>query len=310
MFNKINSTTLLIILVVLVALAALNKFYFSKRSDSTFNDTFVQIDSAKVTQFLVYPLANGHKEIKITKQPKGWSLQIAQTKTTASEPIVHNLLEVFSNLKSIALAANDKTGWKQYQVDDSTGSRIKILTSDNKTYDMIVGKFGFNPAARNGVSYIRRSGEDAVYAVNGFLSFAVNKSFNDWRDRTIVSGNKDNWTKLSFSYPGDSSFVLSKQNNTWTVNNAPADSVKVTQYLNNLTSVQSNNFADAYTPASAPLYTLTIEGSSQSAPVSVTVYPADSTQKFMIHSSLNPDAWFSDGNTRTVERIFVSPRSF
>jgi hypothetical protein len=310
MFKKINTTTLLIILIILGGLVAFNKFYLSKKSDSTFNDVFVHVDSSKITQFLIYPKAGNGKEVKITREGKGWALQNAQMKTTASGPMVQNLLMVFTDLKSLGLAANDKSSWKEYQVDDSTGSRIKILTSDGKTYDMVIGKFGYNQATRNGVSYARHSNEDAVYAVNGFLSFAINKPFNDWRDRTLVKGNKDDWSKLTFSYPGDSSFVLSKQNNTWMINKTPADSVKVMQYLGSLSNMQGGTFAEPYTPVGSPVFSLTIEGSNQSSPISVTAYPSDSIEKFILHSSLNTDAWFNEGNSHLMDRIFVSPKRF
>lgn len=310
MFKKINSTTLIIILVVLGGIVAFNKFYLANKSESTFNDEFVKIDTAKVTQILIYPKADNGREIKITRQAKGWELQNAQLKTTPNEALVHNLLMSFADLKSLSLAGNDKSSWKQFQVDDSSGTRIKIMTSDNKTYDMVLGKFGYNSTARNGLSYIRRSKEDAVYTVNGFLSLTINKPFNEWRNKTLISGNKDNWSKLSFSYPGDSSFVLARQNGIWTVNNKPADSIKVAHYLGTIANLQGNGMVDIYTPSGAPVYTLTIEGINQTAPITATAYAADSVQKFILHSSLNNDGWFSDGNTRIAERVFVGPKSF
>lgn len=310
MFKKINSTTLLIVLLVLGAIVAFNKFYLSKKSESTFNDEFVQIDTGRVSTILIYPRAENGKEVKITRDLKGWQLQNKEMKTSANEQMVHNLLQSFADLKSQALAGSDKSSWKQFQVDDSSGSRIKILTSDNKTYDMVIGKFAYNQATRGGLSYVRRNNETPVYAVNGYLSFLVNRPFNSWRDATLIHGNKDNWNKLTFVYADNNGFVLQKQGSTWTMNGTPVDSTKVTQYLNTISNVQNNNFTEPSNSSTQPVYSLTIEGSNQSQPITVTAYPADSTQKFILHSSLNNDGWFSDANTHTVERVFVGQSKF
>jgi len=310
MFKKLKTSTLIIILVVLAGIVLLNKFYFSKKSESTFTDEFVKIDSSRITQVLIYPKVEKGKEIKITKQAKGWELQNDKVKTMADSNAVRNLIASLGDMKSTALAGADRSSWKDLETDDSTGSRIKIITGDNQTYDFVVGKMGFNQNTRSAVTHIRKKDEEAVYTVNGWLSFSVNQPFSGWRIKTIVNGNKDNWNTITFTYPGDSSFVLAKQNNTWIVNGSVADSAKTAQYLNQLASAQSNSFADNYTPSSTPVYTLSIQGNNQPAPVTVVAYPADSIQKFILHSSLNNDAYFSDAQTGTVNRLFVSRNNF
>jgi hypothetical protein len=310
MFKKFNTTTLIIILVVLATIWAVNKFFLSEKSESTFNDEFVKIDTGLVIQVLIYPKAEKEKEIKLTKQGRSWELTNGKIKMMADSNQVRNLINSFANLKSIALAGADKSSWKDLQVEDTSGSRIKFITSDNKTYDMVVGKFGYNPATRSGSTYIRHSNEEVVYSIDGFLTFTVNQPFNSWRNKTLISGNKDSWSTLTFTYPGDSSFVLAKQNNQWMVNGAPADSAKAAQYLNGIASLQSSSFVEQYAPSSTPAYTVSIQGNNQPAPVTVVAYPADSTQKFILHSSLNNDGWFSDVPGNTVQRLFVSSRNF
>jgi len=310
MFRKFSSTTLVIILVVLIGFVALNKFYFSKKSESTFNEEFVSIDTSMVSEILIYPKAEQGKEIKITRSAKGWELSNGKIKTVADSSAVRNLIGSFKEIKSNSLAGADKSSWAELQVDDSSGSRINIKTNDNKSYEMVVGKFGYNQAARNGVTYIRHANEEAVYGIDGFLSFSVNQPFSGWRNKTFISGNKDNWDNLTFTYPGDSSFVLSKQNNTWMVNGTLADSAKAAAYLNGIASLQNAAFVDSYVPSSTPVFSLSIRGNNQAVPVSVVAYPADSVQKFILHSSQNPDAYFSNAQSHLAEKVFVSSRSF
>ena len=310
MFKKLSTTTLIIILVVLAGLVALNKFYFSKKSEKTFNDEFVSIDTSMVNEIYIYPKAENRKEIKITRQARGWDLQYGQVKTIADSAAVRNLIAAFASIKSNALGGADQSSWAELQIDDTSGSRIKFVTSDNKTYDMVVGKFGFNASSRSGVTYIRHADEEAVYAIDGFLALSVNQPYSGWRNKTFINGNKDNWTTLTFAYPGDSSFVLSKQDQQWMINGRPADSSKTTQYLSALSAMQNSEFVDSYTPVTTPLYTLTIQGNNLPQPLKVSAYQADSLQRFILHSSLNPDAFFSDGQSRLAERIFVGGENF
>jgi hypothetical protein len=306
MFKKFNTKTLLVILVILGGIAAYSK-YSSTKNENTFRDEFVKIDTSAVTQILIYPKAEKGKEIKITKVEKGWELQNDKIKTVADSNAVRSLLGNFVDVKSVSLGAADKSGWGEMQTTDTSGTRIKIITKDH-TYDMIVGKFGYDPSSRNGMTYIRHTDEEPVYAIEGFLSMSINQGFNSWRNRGFIHGSKDNWNTLTFTYPGDSSFVITKLNNTWMVNDEAADSTKIVNYLNGLSNMQSSGFVENYTPASTPVYTLSIQGNNQSA-ISVQAYAADSTQKLILHSSQNADAYFNEAQSNIANRIFVGKGS-
>lgn len=308
MFKKLNTTTLIIILVILGGLILFNKFYKSKKEESTFRNEFVKIDSASVSQISIFPKVEQFKEIKLVKNGSAWELQNDKIKTAADSNAVHNLISSFADMKSLSLAGQDKLSWGELQVDDTSGTKIKITAGD-KTYTMVVGKFGFNPNSRSGITYIRHADEEAVYAVDGFLSFTVNQGFSTWRNKTFIQGNKDSWTSLTFTYPGDSSFVLSKEATGWMVNGQPADSAKAAQYLSTLSNMPGGGFVDSYTPSSTPIYSLTINGMNQS-PISVVAYPADSVQKLILHSSLNKDAYLSEGQSNLAGRIFLGRTHF
>lgn len=308
MFKKLTTTRLLIIFIVLGGIVLFNRFYKNKKEENTFRTEFVSIDSSAVTEIKIYPRVENGREIKISRNGQRWELQNEKVKAFADSSIVRAFLAEFSNMKSISLAGQDKSTWKELEVDDSTGTRIKI-TAGNKSYDMIAGKFAFNQATRSGLTNIRHASEEEVYAVPGFLAYSVNQPLTAWRNKTFISGNKDNWTSLTFSYPSDSSFVLGKTGEGWTVNGEPADSANAAGYLNQLASVQGNGFIDGYKPTSTPAYTITIDGSTQSQ-IIVKAYSSDSIQKLVLHSSINPDAYFSESQSRIAERIFKGKSYF
>lgn len=309
MFKKINTTWLLVIFAVLAGLVAFNKLYQSRKDESTFRTQFMQVDTAAVNSIYIYPKAERWKEIKLLKNGKRWDLQNDKIKTIADTQAVRSLLTLFTDMKAMSLAGENRSTWTDLQVTDTSGSRITIIT-DNKTYDMIVGKFSYNQSTQNGLSYIRHADEEEVYAVEGFLSISVNQGFNSWRNKSFLNGNANNWSSLTFTYPADSSFMLSKINDQWTINGERADSAQTITFINGLANMQSTGFADSYSPSSTPVFTLAINGNNLPSPVIVQAYPADSVQKYILHSSLNPDAYFSEAKSNLMNRIFVGKHRF
>ena len=209
MFKKLNTTWLLLIFAVLGGIALFNKFYKNEKEENTFRNEFVNIDTGAVTEIFIYPRVGNGKEIKITKNGQRWDLQNDKIKTVADSVIVRSFLAELINKKSISLAGQDKTSWNDLQVTDSTGSRVKIITSA-ETYDMIVGKFGYNRATQRPLTNIRHTSEEEVYAVPGYLAYMVNQPFNSWRNKLMINRNKDNWTTISLTYPADSSLIIGK----------------------------------------------------------------------------------------------------
>lgn len=309
MFKKINTTSLIIALVALVSIVLFNKFYQSKREDSTFRDEFVKIDSSAITAIQIYPKVEKGKEINLIKNGQRWEARNDKIKTLADSGAVLNLISMFSSMKSISLAGQDKSSWNELEVSDTSGTKIKIITN-GKTYTMVVGKFSYNPSARNGITYIRHEDEEAVYSVPGFLSFTVNQGFNSWRNKTFINNNKDNWTSITFTYPADSSFMLSRSANEWLVNGEKADSSNTMGYVNSIANMQGTGFVDSYSPASTPLYSMTINGNNQASPITVHAYVSDSVQKFILHSSLNPDAYLSEGQSHLLDKLFKGKKYF
>src|SRR6266436_1715727 len=111
MFKKFKTSTLIIILVVLLVAVGIKKYRQSTGGENTFNEAFVKIDTAAVTQILIYPKAEKGKEIKITKTGTNWEAQSDKMKTVADVDAVRSLLGNFAEIKSLSLAGADKASW-------------------------------------------------------------------------------------------------------------------------------------------------------------------------------------------------------
>lgn len=303
MLKKLNTKTLLIIFFALVAVVVLTRIMDEKKGGRTFKQELVNVDTSLVNEILLYPNSEQHKETRLTRSGETWTIQRESISSEADTSYVKNLLGTFALIKPQRLAATEESRWKEYNVDDSLGTRVKFLSGGKLLLDIVVGKFSYNQASRSGISYLRLYEEEDVYAADGFIPMAVNQPFNEWRNKIVVRGNKEDWTKISFSYP-DSSFVLKKENGRWTIENAEADSNKTDQYLNDLSYLTSSSFVDNYSPSASPVMWITIEGNNMASPVTVKAFPADSENQYVVNSSANPNAWFSAAKGNLTGRIF------
>ena len=157
-----------------------------------------------------------------------------------------------------------------------------------------------------GTSYVRVSGENEVFGVDGFLALSFNRTFNDWRDNSLISFNREDITSIKYTYSADSSFVLSGKDNKWLVDTAPADSVKTASYLSVLSTMTGQEFNDTFKPVVNPDYQIIIEGNNL-LNISVKCY-RQTDGSYIINSSQNPDIYFNSRPEGIFGKIFKSKK--
>ena len=237
MFNKLSTKTLIILFVGLLILVAAFLFYDSEHGERSFRNELVNIDTAKVTSINIYPKNTDHKLVKIFKEGNYWKVDIANNKTAyVPKRKVNEMFTELLKIKPLSVAALNKSKWNEYQVDDSSGTEIKIFEGGDNTLDLTLGKFSFQ-RPRTMLTYVRVSGDDNVYKVNGMPGFLFNQKANYFRDGRVINDNVSNWTKLSFTYPDNSSFVLEKKDKEWTIGSRKADSANTVNFLRSLSQL-------------------------------------------------------------------------
>ena len=308
MVNKLSNKTLIIVFVVLLAIVVMFMINDSKHGDRSFRNTLVNIDTANVSSINIYPEATNHKEVRIYKVGNEWRVTLANGKTALVPQ--SKIQEVFTQLlafKPIGVAAQDKDKWHEYQVD-SAGTRIKVYEGSKNSLDMTIGKFAFHQP-RSMSTFVRVADDDNVYEVMGFMSYEFNHDANYFRDDRVINDNPDNWNKLTFTYPADSSFQLIKVKNNWEVNGQNTDSLKVANYLNTISRITDPNFIDD--PGSSLLskskYTLTIQTSSLGA---ITVSTFSDSSNIAVNSTQFPGTYFDGKKADFWKRIYVGKESF
>ncbi len=309
MSKLLNTKTLLILLVVLIAIYFISTLGGDK--DRTFKSQIVTVDTAKVTKIVVTPKIGAGDDIIFTKTGKEWKLESGGKTYKPSKSGPKQILAELLRMKAERVAATDNSKWKELEVTDSTGTQVKLYDGDNLLTGVYIGKFTYTqPKGQQSrqnrgkmSTCVRLADEDNVYVVDGFIKMNIPAKVESYRDKSLSLLNKDDISKITLNYP-EGSYTLNKNEGKWFLNNQPADSTKMKTYISKISRVTGSTFIDDVEPASStPEYSVKIEGNNF-IPVEIKAFPADSVNQYVIISSEIPDSKFSGSKGKLFDRIF------
>ncbi len=310
-----NNRILLLAFLLLLSVYFIVQTCGGKRRGS-FDANLIELDTSRISSIMIQPREPESPEILLKREETGWIVSNSALNTRATPASVTGLLTSIQLIRTQRVAAKSPDKWRDFEVEDGMGTRIRVFEGDQKKADFMVGRFSFNPQTQSGVSYIRLEGSDEVYAIEGFQLLSIGQGLDAYRDKTLLRLNSDMQVEeLSFEYP-DSAFAIRRGEKGWLLNGAMAlDSARVEDYINFLRNVSGSTFADDFdetTAASLPRQTIRLKGPNIDPPFVIQVY-RDTTRErpFVIHSSQNPSAWFDSDSTGVYLRLVkVLPDDF
>jgi hypothetical protein len=303
MFKKLNVKWMLILFSILLVLVLLTQFIKNRGSESNFNNKPVDVDTSKINAiYIKQKLATD--EIKIVKTGSQWSISFKGKNMKPDQQAIGAILNELANIKVERIAATDKSEWVNYEVTDSASIKVRVEQEGKIVADFIVGKFSYQQNPQKFTTYIRVNGEDEVYATQGFLSMTFGRNVSDYRDKTIVNINPSNISRVTFTYPADSSFILEKAMNVWKIGDVVADSAKTASFINTLAHLNSYEILPEPAPQGKELFSVKIEGNSFQ-PVQLKAFESDTLTKYVITSTMNPDVQFNGGRGEVFKQIFA-----
>jgi hypothetical protein len=309
MYRKIKNRRLLLLVIILVLVVGglMLKDYF--KGDRSYRTFVMSIDSSKVKSITISSMIPFPNTIKLFLDQKQWKVSGNGLIYSADPITLKRLVNDLSQLKIETLAGTSKNNWSEFQVTDSSAIKVTIEERGSKT--LFIGKFSYQPPAnpndRQGSmsSYVRVAGQDETYSVQGFLRMNFAPAINSYRNRFLTKSSSDQFTKLTYSYPGDSSFVLLKVNNKWMIDGAPVDTIQLESYLTELEHLNSYEFADTIKHNNQPIFSVKIEGATLPSAIELNAYQKISGEGYLIKSSYNPEALFNGSALNLVSKIFI-----
>lgn len=295
------STKKLAFIFLILAVIVLSLFVFDSGKERTFRENIVEIDTAAVTKIVIYPKSQTGSDVTLFKDDNNWKVKLDNNKVVSVPASkIDNLLQQLITLKPIRLTAKSKDKWAELQVDE-TATRVEVYEDNDQTLNLVIGKFSFQQP-RSMFTNVRLADETNVYLVEGFLDMTFNQNAEAFRNSNLLSGNHNEWNRLAFDYPADSSFQMIKINNKWIVNDIELDSAKVDNYLRQLSRLTNNNFIDQPDiPVNNPTMKLTVSRIDNTL---FTLQAFGDTSNYVISSSMNTESYFDGKKNDFYKKIF------
>ncbi len=295
---------LIIIFAALLGLYLLSRLFTGNR-ESTFDPEIVKVDTALITEVRLSPKAEENAEVILRRTSDGWTATKGDMTVSTPYAKVQGLLGQLSEISSERIVSKSKDKWAEYEVDEK-GSRVQVFNNKKQLADFVVGTFKFDQAKRSASSYLRRTDDDAVYLVDGFMSMTFNQGFNTFRNNELIKLNAEDIREVARIGAGETVAIgKNPEDGLWYRGGMEKlDSAKAAQYISQLTNVYGVDYVD--TPVTGdPIMSLEISSNNLITPLRVDCYMhADTAKPFIFHSSSNPDAWFASDSAGAYQRIF------
>lgn len=293
--KRSNNTILFIVLVVLLGGFALSRAFRTPSLERNLEEHLLTLDTGKINAIHIDP-ATEKGEIKLVRSGRTWEVQRKQRTASVEISQVKNALESIQEIHPERLLTRKKEKWADYNVD-TTGTKVKVFTGKSTPTELWVGK------TSGGKTCVRLEGDDNVYEVKETLDRVFNKQFSSWRSKLFLKAEPDKISRITFQYPGDSSFVLQMSDGKWNIGNTKADSAKVQTYLNRFRSRNLQEFADDFTPGGSSGYVVTLSSDSSTA-LTLQGWKIDN-DKWVVNSSLQDNVYFSSSDKNLMNDLFA-----
>jgi hypothetical protein len=287
--------TNLLLIIAFVILFAITLLYLmpSGEREATYSLDKVNIkfDSAAITKI----------EIKRSEANKSVTLELVDTKWKITSPVSYladassaqRIVDGAAKFKISSLISSNVEKQKQFQVDDSTGTKLTVTEKNGKSTTLILGKTG--PTYTE--IYTRLPQSMDVYLAEGFDSYSLNKNVKDWRDRTIYKMERDSIKEISVSMVvadakkktnATEEYTLMKDSSDWKLNGDSTDNNKVSSLLSSLSNFRTDDFIDSAVTFSEMQGTVKVKSitSAGMEETSLLFFPiAPDSQKYYVKTS-------------------------
>ena len=310
MLSKLNTKTLVVLLVIMIALFAF--LYYSDNTESSYKSEIVNLDTAAVNRVVFY--LSGKDTVELTKDQNNWQLVSGNGKADADNNKVKALLNRMAPLKTMRLATNNKDHWKKYGVaEDDQYSAIRFYNGNKLLSEVILGKVDYqapetdeqNPYMKGNqgimIGYARTNGDEDVYVIDGYLKLTFTGNADGYRKKEVIRTDPAGVTEVVIK-SGDAGFTLSKKDNKWYIDGVEADSANTTKFINNISRLYGYNY---YTPKDIenikPVGTALVK--TDNGTITVDAFAVDSADMALV-SSMNRNNVIKDKKGKAFEKLF------
>jgi hypothetical protein len=308
MFGKFNIKVLVIVFGALLIGVVILYWIQNKGEERNFRSNLAEIDTSKITAIILKPAKKPY-QLRLEKQGNSWKVKLNNKSYLVNKSSVDAILSGLTQLRTERLVSSSLESRNEYDVSDSLGTRVTVEGNGKTLVDMVVRKFNYQQSNQSVTTYARLYNEDDIYAINGYLSMNFNQDINSLRYNALGKGTATDISKLTFSYPADSSFTLAVSGGKWNLDGSSVDSTKLMNYLQLLTTATGTKFADDNVNPGNLLYSLKVAESGKNN-FEIQAFAGDSVNRFYLTSTANPGAKFFESGDGLIAKIFTGKKFF
>lgn len=300
-----SNKKLLLLLLLLAVVYVLVKVLRGDR-ENTFDPQVIAVDTALVSEIRIKGKNLPQDSVIIlTRTATGWTASQAGQTVQAPVSKVQGVLGHLTEIRSERIVTKSRERWAEYEVDEK-GSHVQVFQKNKVVADFVIGAFRFDQARRTANAFLRKSKDNAVYIVDGFMSMSFNQGLNAFRNNELIRLNREDIRQVAIDQSGEK-IVVSRNidDGLWYRNGMEAlDSTAAAQYIAQLASVVGTEYYNGPQPT-ARLSSVEISANNLLAPLVITCYHQQDTLKpFILQSSTNPDTWFLSDSSGVFHRLF------
>ena len=194
----------------------------------------IEINPEKVTNFTI----SSEKGIyRFKKEFDEWKIE----EFKCDKKLIEQFFEKIKNLRLIDIISENKERWQEFEVTETSGIKVEFLN-----VSFILGKMAYDWSHY----YFRFTNKNEIWLSKGLERYFLDKSLNDWRDKTILSINSDEISEIEISSlknkkKGLEKMLLSKTSDYWLMNKKEKiEQEKINTLLNTLSSFYADDFSD------------------------------------------------------------------
>lgn len=306
-----NIKTLSLIVLILGGIYGAIYFLDLNKNESTISIENLEIDTAAIDVIRFKPELTNRQELILTRTEEGWKVGNSDKEFKADAQSIEVMLRELKNLRINRMAGTKAEAWAKFELTDSAGTPVSIESNGKTMLSMVVGNFDFDQQTQQPLTYIRFNNDQKSWLVNGYLPGLFNRDLASYRNKMLTRFESSQINKVTFTYPGDSSFVLSKNNGIWFRNMQAIDSLACKNYIAGLGKISSPGIIEEnINLQSLPVsHTIKIEGDSIGT-IEIKAYAGHPLYPVILSSSMNQECLFKADANKTFEQYFVSPRKF
>lgn len=245
LFAKSGNRLYILLSIVLVITVGGILLKYSGSEGSETGAGIPAIDSTGIKRIEMIP--KGGSLVVFEKTGEEWLITLpggSGKKVSAEGTKITAMFSTLSELKVINLVSRKKEDLAGFGLDTGATS-LKLFSEGQSEFELLIGKSEMLSPQEMG-TYVKMVNTDDVYLVSGFLDLMFNSDMTLYRQTQLTFGGSESWQEINFS--GVENFLLKREVTDWIVENKKVDSAKITDYLNQLTTLEARNFADDIDP--------------------------------------------------------------